>query len=80
MNEEVVKQLTEITKNISVVFDGKLNSETLVSVVKEATPQIMHYLYFVQIKSFITEIVWIIGMVVSAYLVGKAIIKYTKGD
>ena len=32
MNQEILKQVTEIVKNITIAFDGKLNSETLVQI------------------------------------------------
>ena len=78
MNTEALQQIGEIAKNVSIAFDGKLNSETLVKVTQEVTPRIMGYLYFLQVKSFAVHILWAGAVVVSAYLIGKTILKMIK--
>ena len=78
MNTEMVNQVTEVIKNISIAFDGKLNSETLVQITNTVTPQVVNYLYFLQIKSIMINLMWMIGVVISAYLVGKQLLVLNK--
>ena len=78
MNTEMVNQVTEVIKNISIAFDGKLNSETLVQITNTVTPQVVNYLYFLQIKSIVINLMWIIGVVISAYLIGKQLLVLSK--
>ena len=78
MNTEMVNQVTEVIKNISIAFDGKLNSETLVQITNTVTPQVVNYLYFLQIKSIVINLMWMIGVVISAYLVGKQLLVLSK--
>lgn len=74
MNTEALKEVAEIAKNLSVTFDGKLNSETVVEAVKE----IMPYFWMSKIMEFAGTCIWSAALVVSAYLVGKAVIKAIK--
>lgn len=71
MNIENLQQIAEIAKNINVVFDGKLNSATL----SEMTHTITQYLLIVQVKSFLVNLMWVVGVVVSAYLIGRQLLK-----
>ena len=78
MNTEMVNQVTEVIKNISIAFDGKLNSETLVQITNTVTPQVVNYLYFLQIKNIVINLIWMIGVVISAYLIGKQLLVLSK--
>lgn len=78
MNTEMVNQVTEVIKNISIAFDGKLNSETLVQITNTVTPQVVNYLYFLQIKNIVINLMWMIGVVISAYLIGKQLLVLSK--
>lgn len=78
MDQEVLSQVGEIAKNISVAFDGKLNSETLVKIASEITPQIMGYLYFLQIKSLVVHVVWAGAVVISSIVIGRHLLKLCK--
>ena len=71
MNTEMIKEVSEIVKTINIGFDGKLNSETLVSIAEKVMP----YFYMLQLKSMIVHILWAVAVVISAWLIGKAIIK-----
>ena len=71
MNPELLNQATEIVKNLNVVFDGKLNSETAVQI----TEKITQYLMFVQVKGLVVSIIWAVAVIISAKLIGSAIIK-----
>jgi len=75
MNVEAMKQVTELVKNISIGFDGKLNSETLQTIASEVTPQVLQYLYFLQFKSIIVNLMWVIGVVITGVLVGRRLLK-----
>ena len=76
MNPAILTQVSEMVKNINVVFDGKLNSETAVLM----TDKITQYLIFVQIKDFASTVVWAVAITISSWLIGKAIIKLTKDN
>lgn len=74
MNQEALRQVAEIAKNLSITFDGKLNSETVVQAIKE----IMPYFYLVQIKEFVGTCIWATAVVVSACIIGKTVMKVIK--
>ena len=78
MNAQALQQVQEIVKSVNIAFDGKLNSDTLFQVVKEATPQVMQYLYFLQIKGFLVSLMWCVAVVFSAFLIGKTVAKLVK--
>jgi len=63
MNEQIL----ETIKSLNIAFDGKLNSQTLEIVMAQIIP----YLYFIQIKGLIVDIMWCIAIVVSAIFVTR---------
>ena len=71
----VVQQIGEIAKNVSVAFEGKLNSETLVQITNTCVEPVIKYMYFLQIKDFAINLLWVVGVTVSAFLVAKTIFK-----
>ena len=73
MNNELLANVTEIVKTINVGFDGKLNSETLESIIQESLPQIIQYMYFIQIKGLVISLAWVVGVVIASYLMAKAV-------
>ena len=72
MNKAV--ELVEAIKTLNLTFDGKLNSETLT----ELAQTVMPYFYMVQIKSLIIHILWAVAVVVTGYLIGKQLFKFTE--
>ena len=78
MNEQILSQITEIAKSVNIAFDGKLNSETLISITKDVTPQVIKFLYFYRITNLAMAIIWAVCLVLSAWLIGKAIIRKTE--
>jgi hypothetical protein len=73
MDVETLSKVGEIVKNINVGFDGNLNSETLV----DMTELITQYLWMVQVKSICVNVLWAVAVVISSFLVGKAIMKFS---
>ena len=72
MNKAV--ELVEAIKTLNLTFDGKLNSETLT----ELAQTVMPYFYMVQIKSLIIHILWAGAVVITGYLIGKQLVKFTE--
>jgi len=66
-----IEQIQEVIKSFNIAFDGKLNSETIIAI----TDKIMPYFWMLQVKSLIVHILWAVAVVVSAWLIGKALIK-----
>lgn len=64
-----VNTIQEIIKTIN--FSGEFNSETLA----EVTRLILPYLYVLEIKSFMVNLLWSIAVVVAGVSISKAIIK-----
>ena len=65
-------QIIEAVKNLNLTFDGKLNSETLLEMVKVIAPYYAWYL----VRGFALSLLGIILGTVCVYWITKAIISF----